>query len=204
MGKVRTHPRPVPVFCSAYPCCVPFDSPPFSVFLGGTHPCPSPRRLRRRQYGVFGIERHAMARICIRQDAVMQVVKTPKKLHLGSCLVPCDMLVSRSSKEANLARSISSTELNSAMLGCCANILWMKCWCKCGGGGVGCGGTAAGEKGRVRESDLGDWVDPVTRIIFGVHRKNSEGESFTAGLVTWWMAECLGGVEGGGGSREVD
>ncbi|GKB85989.1 hypothetical protein Tco_0958261, partial [Tanacetum coccineum] len=34
------------------------------------------------------------------------------------------------------------------------------CWCKCGGGGVGCGGTAAGEEGRVRESDLGDWVDP--------------------------------------------
>ncbi|GJW36841.1 hypothetical protein Tco_0059761 [Tanacetum coccineum] len=28
-----------------------------------------------------------------------------------------------------------------------------------GGGGVGCGGTAAGEEGRVRESDLGDWVD---------------------------------------------
>ncbi|GKF77854.1 hypothetical protein Tco_0230324, partial [Tanacetum coccineum] len=41
----------------------------------------------------------------------------------------------------------------------------------CGGGGVSCGGTAAGEEGRVRESDLGDWVDPVTRIIFGVHRK---------------------------------
>ncbi|GJW84301.1 hypothetical protein Tco_0157446, partial [Tanacetum coccineum] len=36
-----------------------------------------------------------------------------------------------------------------------------------GGGGVGCGGTAAGEEGRVRESDLGDWVDPVVRTIFG-------------------------------------
>ncbi|GKF06616.1 hypothetical protein Tco_0037284, partial [Tanacetum coccineum] len=50
----------------------------------------------------------------------------------------------------------------------------------CGGGGVGCGGTAAGEEGRVRESDLGDWVDPVTRIIFGVHRKTPP-EKFSGG-----------------------
>ncbi|GJW63867.1 retrovirus-related pol polyprotein from transposon TNT 1-94 [Tanacetum coccineum] len=40
-----------------------------------------------------------------------------------------------------------------------------------GGGGVGCGGTTAGEEGRVRESDLGDWVDPVMRTIFGFDRK---------------------------------
>ncbi|GJS76295.1 hypothetical protein Tco_0726176 [Tanacetum coccineum] len=51
---------------------------------------------------------------------------------------------------------------------------------QCGGGGVGCGGTAAGEEGRVRESDLGDWVDPVTRIIFGVHRK-TPSEKFSGG-----------------------
>ncbi|GKA29738.1 hypothetical protein Tco_0715983 [Tanacetum coccineum] len=58
---------------------------------------------------------------------------------------------------------------------------------ECGGGGVGCGGTAAGEEGRVRESDLGDWVDPVTRIIFGVHRKLRR-KSFRA--VHGWWPEC--------------
>ncbi|GJU98687.1 hypothetical protein Tco_1327958 [Tanacetum coccineum] len=66
----------------------------------------------------------------------------------------------------------------------------------CGGGGVGCGGTAAGEEGRVRESDLGDWVDPVTRIIFGVHRKTPPEKFSGGGDVV--VAGMLAGEEGGG------
>ncbi|GJY45667.1 hypothetical protein Tco_0434730 [Tanacetum coccineum] len=49
---------------------------------------------------------------------------------------------------------------------------------KCGGGGVGCGGTAAGEEGRVRESGSGDRVDPLMGIIFGLRRKNPAGKLF--------------------------
>ncbi|GJT56705.1 hypothetical protein Tco_0991759 [Tanacetum coccineum] len=49
---------------------------------------------------------------------------------------------------------------------------------QCGGGGVGCGGTAAGEEGRVRESGSGDRVDPLMGIIFGLRRKNPAGKLF--------------------------
>ncbi|GJT03528.1 hypothetical protein Tco_0824697 [Tanacetum coccineum] len=52
------------------------------------------------------------------------------------------------------------------------------------GGGVGCGGTAAGEeeegKTRVRASDHGERVDPVERRPFGVGRK-TPSEKFSGG-----------------------
>ncbi|GKD68220.1 hypothetical protein Tco_1322310, partial [Tanacetum coccineum] len=61
----------------------------------------------------------------------------------------------------------------------------------CGGG---CGGTAAGEEGRVRESGSGDRVDPLMGIIFGLRRKNPAGKLFrrwrdgSGGGRRWWPA----------------
>ncbi|GJW04338.1 hypothetical protein Tco_1563194 [Tanacetum coccineum] len=62
-------------------------------------------------------------------------------------------------------------------------------------GGVGCGGTAAGEeeegKTRVRASDHGERVDPVVRTTFGFDRK-SPPEKFSGGG-RWWPAVVGGG-----------
>ncbi|GJT35804.1 hypothetical protein Tco_0926223 [Tanacetum coccineum] len=69
-------------------------------------------------------------------------------------------------------------------------------WCG-GDGGVGCGGTAAGEEGegktRVRASEYDERVDRVTRINFGVRRK-SPPEKFSGGGAT-----VVAGSGGGGG-----
>ncbi|GJS35077.1 hypothetical protein Tco_0533459 [Tanacetum coccineum] len=60
----------------------------------------------------------------------------------------------------------------------------------CGGGGVGCGGTAAGEEGRVRESGSGDRVDPLMGSLFGLAGKIPP-EKFSGGGAT-----VAGGGEG--------
>ncbi|GJX14777.1 hypothetical protein Tco_0206535 [Tanacetum coccineum] len=69
-------------------------------------------------------------------------------------------------------------------------------WCH---GGVGCGGTAAGEEGegktRVRASEYDERVDRVTRINFGVRRK-SLPEKFSGGGAT-----VMAGSGGGDGGR---
>ncbi|GKD23032.1 hypothetical protein Tco_1224735, partial [Tanacetum coccineum] len=68
-------------------------------------------------------------------------------------------------------------------------------------GGVGCGGTAAGDEGegktRVRASEYDERVDRVTRINFGVRRK-SPPEKFSGGGGGSEAAVVAGGGAGGG------
>ncbi|GJW98341.1 hypothetical protein Tco_0180149, partial [Tanacetum coccineum] len=68
-----------------------------------------------------------------------------------------------------------------------------------GGGGVGCGGTAAGEEGRVRESGSGDRVDPLMGIIFGLRRKNPAGKVFRRRRYSGRRWGGVAGEEGGEG-----
>ncbi|GJU86921.1 hypothetical protein Tco_1294467, partial [Tanacetum coccineum] len=70
---------------------------------------------------------------------------------------------------------------------------------QCGGGGVGCGGTAAGEEGRVRESGSGDRVDPLMGIIFGLRRKNPAGKVFRRRRYSGRRWGGVAGEEGGEG-----
>ncbi|GKG18711.1 hypothetical protein Tco_0373009, partial [Tanacetum coccineum] len=67
---------------------------------------------------------------------------------------------------------------------------------RCGGGdgGVGCGGTAAGEEGgNASEGEYDERVDRVTRINFGVLRKSPPEKFFGGG------ATVVAGSGGGGG-----
>ncbi|GJZ04195.1 hypothetical protein Tco_0537470 [Tanacetum coccineum] len=78
-----------------------------------------------------------------------------------------------------------------------------------GDGGVGCGGTAAGEEGREKsasggvESGVVVGVDRVMRKLFGVRRKSPPKNFFGGGGVMVAELNCSGGGEWSGFEDDV-